>query len=169
MSGQKVENLLNLALGSTQREKEKSQNLMTGYNENERTWELIIRYDQSRSPLPEELTEVVPLSFGYGIIRVPEREIAGLAALEEVEYIEKPKRLYFAVNQGRAASCFTGLPASVEAGRLWLSLTREWTIFIRISGEKTEAQGSWHCGIRRWMSECLRKASGQEQSLPRGS
>lgn len=117
MDGQKVENLLNLAMGSTQREKEKSQNLMTGYNENERTWELIIRYDQSRSPLPEELAEVIPLSFGYGIIRVPEREITKLAALEEVEYIEKPKRLYFSVNQGRAASCFTGLPASVETGR----------------------------------------------------
>ena len=162
MDGQKVENLLNLAMGSTQREKEKSQNLMTGYNENERTWELIIRYDQSRSPLPEELAEVIPLSFGYGIIRVPERSIlrsrkdcilpsirgGRLPALRAFRHPWKPAGRW------------------MEAEQLWPSLTRVWTIFIRISGEKTEVQGSWHCGIRRWTQECLRKVSGQERNLP---
>ena len=27
----------------------------------------------------------------------------------EIEYIEKPKRLFFSVNQGKAASCITGV------------------------------------------------------------
>ena len=54
---------------------------------------------------------MVPLSYGYGIIRVPESEIEKLAALETVEYIEKPKRLFFSVNRGKTASCFLEWPA----------------------------------------------------------
>lgn len=115
MDSQKAENLLNLALDSTQEEREKSLNLQVGYDPGERTWELIIKYDQSGEELPPELEGIVALSYGYGVIRVPESAIERLAVLEIVEYIEKPKRLFFAVNRGRAASCFLGLPQS-EAG-----------------------------------------------------
>ena len=85
-----------------------------GYDPGERTWELIIRYDQSGDTLPPELEQVVPLSYGYGIIRVPESEIEKLAALETVEYIEKPKRLFFSVNRGKTASCFLGVAGGTE-------------------------------------------------------
>ena len=108
-NSEKLENLLNLALDATEEEREKSLNLETGYDREEREWELIIRYDQKSGAAREELAEAVPLSFGYGIIRVPESMIGRLAALPEIEYIEKPKRLFFAVNQGKAASCFSGL------------------------------------------------------------
>ena len=114
MNSQKTENLLNLALDSTEEERKKSLNLQVGYDPGERTWELIIRYDQSGDTLPPELEQVVPLSYGYGIIRVPESEIEKLAALETVEYIEKPKRLFFSVNRGKTASCFLGVAGGTE-------------------------------------------------------
>ena len=114
MNSQKTENLLNLALDSTEEERKKSLNLQVGYEPGERTWELIIRYDQSGDTLPPELEQVVPLSYGYGIIRVPESEIEKLAALETVEYIEKPKRLFFSVNRGKIASCFLGVAGMTE-------------------------------------------------------
>lgn len=40
---------------------------------------------------------------------IPERDVPGVIALREIEYAEKPKRLFFALNRARAASCF--LPA----------------------------------------------------------
>ena len=110
MDSEKLENLLNLALDATEEEREKSLNLNVGYDREEREWELILRYDQEAAVGREELKTVVPLSFGYGIIRATRPQIEALAALPEVEYIEKPKRLFFAVNRGKAASCFSGLP-----------------------------------------------------------
>ena len=43
MDNSKIENLLNLALNSTMEEREKSENLNVGYNEAERTWEVIVK------------------------------------------------------------------------------------------------------------------------------
>ena len=43
MDDQKLENLLNMALGATPREREQSVNLNVGFNPQERTWELIVR------------------------------------------------------------------------------------------------------------------------------
>ena len=42
MSNEKMENLLNLALDATEREREKSLDLDTGYDRAERTWEVIV-------------------------------------------------------------------------------------------------------------------------------
>ena len=42
---------------------------------------------------------------GYAIVVVKESQVNELAALPEVEYIEKPKRLYFQVNNGKRVSC----------------------------------------------------------------
>ena len=44
MEDQKLENLLNLALGATEEEREKSLNLDVGYQTIESEWELIIKY-----------------------------------------------------------------------------------------------------------------------------
>ena len=66
MDSQKAENLLNLALDSTEEEREKSLDLQVGYEPEERTWELIIKYDQSKGAQRPELAEVIPLSFGFG-------------------------------------------------------------------------------------------------------
>ena len=54
MENQKLENLLNLALEATPRERELSENLQIGYNPEEQTWELIVKHSE---PLPD-LTEM---------------------------------------------------------------------------------------------------------------
>ncbi len=53
----------------------------------------------------------------YAILTVPEALVERIIALPQIEYVEKPKRLYFAVNQGKAASCIP----SVQTGELNLS------------------------------------------------
>jgi minor extracellular serine protease Vpr len=41
----------------------------------------------------------------YSILTVPESLIDQLSALPQIEYVEKPKRLFFAINQAKSASC----------------------------------------------------------------
>ena len=44
MSSQKIENLLNLATEATEEEREKSGELEVGFNQEEDTWEIIVKY-----------------------------------------------------------------------------------------------------------------------------
>ncbi len=105
-NSQKLENLLNLALDTKEEEREKSQALQVGYDENSGKWELIVRYhgsaDGMRS-LPG--TQVETLLGGYAVVWTPEEQIDVLAALPEVEYVEKPKWLLYEVESGKAVSC----------------------------------------------------------------
>ena len=109
MNDQKIENLLNLALDATMREREHSERLNVGYDLADNTWDLIVRYSGDLSGLLEAGIQAVPLIGGYAIVTLKEQEIPLLASLKEIEYIEQPKRLLFSVNQGKAASCITAL------------------------------------------------------------
>ena len=102
-----MENLLNLALLATIQERERSAGLSTGYDAETRRWELIVRHSLPLPDLSELGIEEEELIGQYGILRVPELLIGLVSELPQVEYIEKPKRLFFAVNQAKAASCIT--------------------------------------------------------------
>ncbi len=105
MDNSKIENILNLALNSTMAEREKSQNLNVGYDQAERTWEVIVKYNGNIKRLESEVIQVEELLAGYAIITLPESLLSALAQLSEIEYIEKPKRLFFSLMQGKEASC----------------------------------------------------------------
>lgn len=105
MQDQKLDNTLNLALDSTPEELEKSEELKVGYNPVERTWELIVKHTESIEELREMGIEIYELLNNYSIITVPESLIELVSDLPQIEYIEKPKRLFFAVNQAKSASC----------------------------------------------------------------
>lgn len=111
MENQKRENLLNLALDATPEEREKSGNLEVGYNPNERTWELIVRYTGDLSGLEALGVQTDILLNGYAILIVPESQIQAVSQMPQIEYIEKPKRLFFAVNAARSASCLIQVQA----------------------------------------------------------
>lgn len=105
MTSQKVENILNLALDADQEEREKSMQLDVGYDPDNRTWELIVKYSGNLEEvrgLAESVTELVN---EYAIIVIREADIEALAALPQIEYIEKPKRLFFQVANGKRVSC----------------------------------------------------------------
>ena len=87
MTGQKVENLLNLALDATEEEREKSLQLDVGYNPIERSWELIIKYSGNLDAVREIAEQTTELMNEYAVIRVLESRINELAALPQVEYI----------------------------------------------------------------------------------
>ena len=109
---QKIENLLNLAMDATLQEREKSPELEVGYDPQARTWELIIKYSGDLKRISELAEETTALQNEYAIVTVQENRIEALATLSEVEYIEKPKRLFFEVENGRRVSCIDAVQES---------------------------------------------------------
>lgn len=107
MDNQKLENLLNLAIETPLAQREKSLNLNVGYEETGRSWEVIVKYNGDLSGLPAQGIGVEELIAGYAILSVPEELVDAVAALPQIEYVEKPKRLFFAVAEGKEVSCIT--------------------------------------------------------------
>lgn len=105
MEDQKIENLLNLALNATRREREKSLELDVGYRRDDKEWELIVKYSGTLNELREIGIQVVELSNEFAILTVPESLVERLADFPQIEYVEKPKRLFFQVENGRRVSC----------------------------------------------------------------
>ena len=109
MENQKLENVLSLSLAVAEDERERSPFLSTGYEEKTKTWELIVKYHGDLSRYGSETVRVEELIAGYAIVTLPEDMIDTFSELEEVEYIEKPRRLYFETVQGKRASCIAGV------------------------------------------------------------
>ena len=119
MPNEKIENLLNLALDATEEERKKSLDLDVGYQASTKTWEVIVKFsgtaeelsDVLQANFPEDYARIrlINLSNEYAILVLPEAIVEKVAALPEIEYMEKPKRLFFAVNNGKRASCISAL------------------------------------------------------------
>ena len=119
MPNEKMENLLNLALAATQEEREKSLELDIGYDSAEQTWEVIVKFVGTTEDLVALLLENFPREYPrirltnlqneYAILVLPEHLVEPVAALDKIEYMEKPKLLFFAVDNGKRASCITQL------------------------------------------------------------
>ena len=115
----KIENILNLALDATNEEREKSLNLDVGYDVTENSWEVIVKFFGTTEELREKLSERFPeeqaqigiynLTNEYAILRIPQPLVELVAAMPEIEYMEKPKRLFFAVENGKRSSCINPL------------------------------------------------------------
>lgn len=121
---EKNEVLLNLALEATPEELEKSPNLAAGVNEDTGIWEVIIKFNQIPTQLFLDFPQarLTDLGYGYGILTISKEGVYALANYPEIEYVEKPKRLYFSVTNGKRVSCITPVrsePFSLEgAGTL---------------------------------------------------
>lgn len=105
MPNQKLENILNLALNATEEERQKSLELDVGYDAIEREWDLIVKYSGGLDEIRALGIQVVTLQNEYAIMTVKESMIDRLAEFPQIEFIEKPKRLFFQVENGKLASC----------------------------------------------------------------
>ena len=107
MANGKAESLLNLALETPLNQRVQSDNLNVGYTERNNTWEFIVKYSRSLDVLKTAFPEVIveELLLGYGILTIPENLVEAVLSRPEIEYVEIPKKLYFADTQARTASC----------------------------------------------------------------
>ncbi len=122
MISQKAENLLNLALSTPERDRIQTEELNVGFDPKTKNWEIIVKYSgELREVLRRRFPEVMvrELHGNFAILEIPEQMVENVITnIEEIEYAEKPKRLYFALNQARAASCFLSVQS---VGSLHLS------------------------------------------------
>ena len=108
MNSQKIDNQLNLALDSTNAEREKSLDLNVGYDVVTGKWELILKYAGDVTRIEEELDiAITHLMNGYGIVEIEEQKIDRLASYPEIQFIEKPKALVWEQSQALVDSCIT--------------------------------------------------------------
>lgn len=124
-NSQKLDNTLNLSLDVTSEEREKSRELSVGYNAEARTWRVIVKYSGELSEIEEAIpgSQAISLFNQYGIIRVPEQEVDRLAALPQIQYVEKPKQIFFSLDTGRSASCINAVQRGTGAGETGEGLT----------------------------------------------
>ncbi|HEX3078529.1 MAG TPA: S8 family peptidase [Lachnospiraceae bacterium] len=106
----KRDNQLNLALDVSPETRDQTIDLNVGYIPSENAWELIVKFSGSLKRLEEELNiRVVELLNEYAIITIEQNQIERLSDYEEIEFIEKPKRLVHAVTNGKSVSCINPL------------------------------------------------------------
>ena len=111
MADQKLENLLNISLQATKEEREKSEELGIGYDPEQNTWELIVRYTGSLDGLRIRYPQIRirELLNQYAVLIVPETLVDAVSQETVIEYVEKPKQLYFELQTGKAASCINAV------------------------------------------------------------
>lgn len=102
---EKLENILKLALETGEEQREQTQNLNVGFDDVSREWELIVKYHGSLDELTGIGITVEYLIAGYAILNVPEGLVESMAAFEQIEYVEKPKRYYYSAVTPSEDSC----------------------------------------------------------------
>ena len=107
MADQKIENLLNVSLSVDESEREKSPSLSIGYNQVQRTWEIIVRYTGNIEDILSSYDgiEVRPLLNNYAVIITPQQYVEAIANEPYVEFVEKPKRFFFELSNGKSQAC----------------------------------------------------------------
>lgn len=102
---QKLENLLQLSLQTPEEIREETEDLNVGFDALTRTWELIVKYHGSLDVLSSLGIGVEYLIAGYAILTVPELLVDQMAELEQIEYVEKPKRYFYQQIPPTEGSC----------------------------------------------------------------
>ena len=100
MADQKLDNLLNLALDSTEEERERSLNLNAGNEDGSRMWDVIIKYSGNIEALSGNGIRAVPLLGGYAVLTLPEDRIRETAGNPQVEFTGAAETFLFSGEPG---------------------------------------------------------------------
>ena len=114
---EKLDSEFRFVLDLSLQERKQSGTLNTGYDESTAIWRVIVRYYGDLYEVERQLpaVQVIPLYHQYGIVRVPEEQLEALAALPQIQYMEKPKEVYFSLEAGRGASCIHSVQGNINA------------------------------------------------------
>lgn len=113
MNSGKVDNQLNLSLETPESDRQRTIDLGVGFNAATNEWELIVKFSGDLSRIAEQLQfSYVELLNGYAVIMIKENLVDALINFEEIEYIEKPKGIFFEVTAASEASCIPQLQTS---------------------------------------------------------
>lgn len=118
---QKRENLLNLALETDEVQRSRTADLNVGFEASAGTWELIVKYHGDlEAAMTAVSTEIIVerLIAGYAILTVPEWLVDAVSEVEQIEYLEMPKRFFYSqIQRIQDSECF----AAVTLGEPYLT------------------------------------------------
>lgn len=104
-----IDTQLELALETMQSYEDSESELYVGYNAKDRSWQLLIRYNDDITDLVDRyLTQIYYLLAGYAIIEIQEVYINAFAADPRILYVDKPKSVDQQVSYAQYASCLSG-------------------------------------------------------------
>ena len=96
-----------------------------GFAKEEKEWTLIIKYSGDLQEVREIASRVTPLMGGYAVIVIKKDRINTLTEFPQIEYIEKPKRLFFEVAEGKRVSCINPVqrqPLSLTGAKIFVAI-----------------------------------------------
>ena len=136
---QKRENILNLALATDEQNRARTGDLNVGFHEQTRSWELIVKYHGDLAGAAAEISQEIGVELliaGYAILMVPENLVEAVTNLEQVEYLEKPKRYYYSLDVGVRNNLFGNNPGDGDCfgGRARTLAGRNVLILVADSG-----------------------------------
>ena len=103
---QKLENILNVSLDATEDELRKADSLSTGYNWRDNTWEIIVKYSGSLESIRNRYNVYIKELLNYYAIIVADKATIELISQEDViDYVEKPKSLYYQIERTKTGAC----------------------------------------------------------------
>ena len=109
---QKIENLLNVSLSATRKELENSESLSTGFNWRDDTWEIIVKYSGTLENIRKKYNVYIrELLYNYAIIVTDKNTIELISQETNIDYIEKPKSIYFQLERAKLAACANNVRA----------------------------------------------------------
>ena len=137
---QKLEDVLQLALQTPEEVRVRTEELNVGFDGGTKTWELIVKYHGSLDGLRALGIQVEYLIAGYAVLTVPEQLVDRMAELEEIEYVEMPKRFFYGVEAPAESSCIPQValrdPYLTGAGVLVAVLDSGERVIILLSQQK---------------------------------
>lgn len=117
---QKRENMLNLALETDEAQRARTGDLNVGFEPSTETWELIVKYHGNLVEAVEEISAGIVVELliaGYAILTVPENLVDAVSDLEQIEYVEMPKRFFYDQQRVQDNECL----ATVTLGEPYLT------------------------------------------------
>ena len=107
---QKIDESLQAVLEIPVEERVRDPELNVGYNPSDKHWEVIVKYHGNIQEVGRNIGATVDiLTSQYAILNVPEGMLNTLASFSEVEFIEKPKRVEFGLNESLRQACISSV------------------------------------------------------------
>ncbi|QUI24646.1 S8 family peptidase [Vallitalea pronyensis] len=107
-NSQKVDDRLNLAMNLNERQREFTTDLNVGYDVEANMWDIIVKYNGNIIANEDinALTENIEiLTKDYAIVTILQENIDAFATFPQIEFVEKPSRLYFALDTSLSSAC----------------------------------------------------------------
>lgn len=119
MDSGKTDNSFTMALNLPEEVREETADLNIGYENATKSWEIIVKYHGEIQRLGEMYgAKIETLYGGFAIVTIRENLLEAFLSQEEIEYAEKPNRMFFELETNRAEVCLPAYATRIGGNRL---------------------------------------------------